>query len=502
MPRKFLMGFEIGPKRWRKMYKGERYEVYCSGLGLSEGEWTELGSYQAANDWWLARKVEIDAKPPTLRPDVEEIVEKLRAKRRVLAEAGRDTSEYDAAISDAANAAKPLLDPTLRFSSLEEEVEAVRRSTQSEGDGVNVLDPRTSARVAFLSSLGVDLSSLDAASLEIALGSAPYWEERFATVKKVPDDRRIGMHLDGWLLLKRKKATPTTLVRLQGHKKAFECIKFGDKLVLDADMPVDVLTEQKFEDVYHAIDAEERDEATKEKKWLTFRNFVRHVVRKRLIPMPLNMDSDDLTFEVTTKQKPKPVMSDVREFLGSLPDRLRLYALLAANCGLNNADIGKLTVGQIDFAARTLTRKRVKTAKHANVPTVVYRLWDETVRLLRQEMTEDGEYVLLDSKGQPLYIEKKDADGAGLYDKIKSSWRDYFGRKRVKKYTLKSFRFISSDIMKDGPFRLYQEVWLGHSPKTVAAKNYSGAEDCTEVCEWLQTQYFPRPEVIAAPTGS
>ena len=85
MPRKLLMGFVGGPKRWRKPYKGRRYEVYCSGLGLPEDLWTEMGSYQAANDWWAARRLEIDAKPPTRRPDVEGVLKSLQAKRRVLA---------------------------------------------------------------------------------------------------------------------------------------------------------------------------------------------------------------------------------------------------------------------------------------------------------------------------------------------------------------------------------------------------------------------------------
>lgn len=493
MPRKFLMGFEEAGKRWRKMYKRQPYEVYCHELALPTDQWTELGSYQAANAWWTAKRAEIDSTPVVRRPDVEEVIKTLRKKRQLLAVGGEDMSEYDNAIRDAEAATKPLLDPALTFASDEDEIEAVCNASQPEGDGVNLLDPRTSARVEFLSALGVDLSGLDPVALELALGSAAYWEERFAKVKTVPEERRLGTLLDGWLLLKRKKTTPTTLVRLQGHKKAFERLMRDEKVVLDADMPVDVLTEQKIEEVFHAIDAEKRDEATKDKKWLTFKNFVRYVVSKRLVTMPLNMDTDDLSFEVTTKQKPKPVIADVRDFIGTLPDRLRLYALLAANCGMNNCDIGKLTADQIDFSARTLTRKRVKTVKHKQVPTVTYWLWDETIQLLRQEMTEDASFLLLDAKGEPLYIDKKDGPGgASLYDKIKSSWRDYFGRDGSKKYTLKDFRFISSDLIKDGPHRLYQEVWLGHSPKTPAGKNYSSSENCAEVCKWLHTQFFPQ----------
>jgi hypothetical protein len=107
-------------------------------------------------------------------------------------------------------------------------------------------------------------------------------------------------------------------------------------------------------------------------------------------------------------------------------------------------------------------------------------------------MTENAEFALLDARGKPLYIDSKDGPEASLYDKIKTSWRDHFGRNGSKKYTLKDFRFISADLIKDGQYRLYRDVWLGHSPKSVSGKSYSSSEDCTEVCKWLRTQFFPQ----------
>ncbi len=495
MPRKLLMGFEKATNRWRKMYKGERYEVYCSSLNLPPDQWTELGSYQAANEWWLAKRAEIDGRPPALRPDVEEVVAALRRKREVLADSGQDATDYDEAIREAVAAAtKPLIDPRRTFATPEEEIDAVVRASQPEGDGVNVLDPRTSARAAFLAATGVDLAGVDPTVLEIGLGSDSYWREMFAAAKQVPEDRRVGRLLDGWVVLKAKKAKPTTLIRLLGVKKAFECLKHDEKVVLSADMAVDVLTEQRVEEVFHALDAENRNAATKHKKWVIFKSFVRYVVKKRLVPLPLNLDDKLLSFGVTPKEKPKPVLADVRDFIAGLPERLRLYALLAANCGMNNVDIGKLEPRQIDLAAKTLTRKRVKTASWKDVPTVTYRLWDETAELLRRQMTAGGQYALLDARGQPLYLDSKEGAGAAkLYDKIKSSWRDHFGRDGAKKYTIKDFRFISADIIKDDPqYRAYREAWLGHSPKTVAERNYSSSEDCTHVCEWLHARFFPK----------
>jgi hypothetical protein len=285
----------------------------------------------------------------------------------------------------------------------------------------------------------------------------------------------------------------TTLNRLKGIVKELKHLKNEKTVVLSADLHVDILTEPKIEEVFHTLAATELDDGTKVKKWVTFKSFVRYVARQRLIPLPLNLDDKLLTFEVLPKEKPKPDMSDVRRFVGALPDRFRLYALLAANCGMNNKDIGLLEHRQIDFTARTLTRKRVKTKKWDKVPTVVYRLWDETAALLRQEMSSGGQFVLLDAMKQPLYIESKEGGNAKLYDKIGASWRDHFRRRKGKRYTLKDFRFISSDLIKDDhEYRIYQPVWLGHSPQKVDETNYSSAQNCTRVCEWLRTLYFPQ----------
>src|SRR3954447_7940393 len=55
------MTWEPAKARWRKMYRGRMYTVSCSRLGCPP---TKLDSYKAANDWWLAKRAEIDAKAP------------------------------------------------------------------------------------------------------------------------------------------------------------------------------------------------------------------------------------------------------------------------------------------------------------------------------------------------------------------------------------------------------------------------------------------------------
>ena len=55
------MSWEPTRKRWWKQYRGRRYLVSCRQLGTRE---TKEASYQAANAWWLAKKIQIDGQHP------------------------------------------------------------------------------------------------------------------------------------------------------------------------------------------------------------------------------------------------------------------------------------------------------------------------------------------------------------------------------------------------------------------------------------------------------
>ena len=61
VPASFLMSWEPTRRRWWKQYRGRRYLVSCRQLGTRE---TKEASYQAANSWWLSKKIEIDGQHP------------------------------------------------------------------------------------------------------------------------------------------------------------------------------------------------------------------------------------------------------------------------------------------------------------------------------------------------------------------------------------------------------------------------------------------------------
>jgi hypothetical protein len=478
MPRKYLMSptFKGRHARWRKLYKGVPYTVNCSDLGLPEDQWTELGSYQAANQWWIAKKAEIDGRKgrKAVPPEVGAILTRLRQKvdycqREGL---GAEATVYAAALADA-------------------------ESQIAEGDyDLADVDPLALARSKLAALNGVPApSDPDPTTLNVQFGADALWADRLRRDQQVVLSKRVGTNLDNWYQLVFRRAKPSSVVNIQGYYREFKDLRSGTVVVLHEGMDVEVITEAKFEEVFKAIDAQDTENGTKKKKWAYFKQFVTYLSERRLIPLPNNFRSKHLVFKVPTTGKLAPDVQAVRTFLDALPDRLKVYALLALNCGMNNVDIGKLRHTQIDWKKRTLTRRRVKTEDSPNVPTVTYRLWPETARLLRAEMNPDSEYVLTTEDGEPLYLDSKGEDDAYLYDRIKSRWRDHFKRGKKKPYTLKQFRFFGADLLKSSrAFRQDRDPFLGHAPRSTGDKAYSSAEeDVTHACEYLEGLFYPKP---------
>ena len=402
MPRSMLMSpkFHCRHVGWLKMYKGKTYRVSCAELGLPETQWTKQGSYQAANDWWLKKKYQIDT-----------------PKEAIEAEQAMEQHEKDVA----------------------------------------------------------------ALKIKIRELHAKIEPEKFNKA-----GLKLGDALDRWYSVIAVNAKTSSLVSLNGYIRYFKDL-LGDDLALSK------ITSDKVIEIHSEIAKKAWAAATKKKYWDTFRAFITDAAQNGWMNLPANLRSKRLVFEVKLKQKTLPDLDDMRVFLNSLDDRLKLYAMLALNCGMNNIDIGQIKIKQIDLKNKTLVRKRVKTADWNNVPTVRYGLWDETIRLLKIFMnkSDDGESpALLDNKGQPLYIEKKVEKKVSIYDKIKSLWRDGLGRSSQRKYSVKTFRDIGSMLLQYSQYRSYQVAWLGQSPKEVHQTNYSGEETVIEACKWLETKVF------------
>jgi integrase len=221
-------------------------------------------------------------------------------------------------------------------------------------------------------------------------------------------------------------------------------------------------------------------------------------------PRCLQLKGTKYTFPVV-RQKPKTVALDaVHKILNAASPRLKLCILLTLNCGFGASEIGKLRKDEYDSVSGRIHHKRCKTEKSDRVPTVCYKLWDETKELLDQAIADmakypkhsgTADYLLVNSNGMPLWSESIDK---GKSDNITSAFKRLIIKLRKNDpdfphITYYEFRRTSSTLVYNEPkYRIYNGLWLGHAPQTVAEQHYSVAAGTRlDACiDWLRSRFF------------
>lgn len=233
-------------------------------------------------------------------------------------------------------------------------------------------------------------------------------------------------------------------------------------------------------------------------------------------PPCLQRKSDKYTF-VVERSKPKTVALDwVKKILDAAEPRLRLCILMTLNCGFGASEIGQLTRDEYDPTTGRITHKRCKTQKSVNAPTVCYKLWDVTKAALDAEIANrkkypqhrtSAAYLLVNGNGKPLWSQHVDKDGkAQKNDNISNDFKRLVAKLReahpdMPAIAYYQFRKTSATLIYNEPrFRIYNELWLAHSPRSVADKHYNEVGDTIldDCITWLHGKFFdvvpPQPE--------
>lgn len=286
---------------------------------------------------------------------------------------------------------------------------------------------------------------------------------------------------------------------IDGHRQTFLAIiaskvkpksyneidKYLNRLALP---PLDKINETTVENIYLDLSRRTLKMPTK-KKWFAFaKRFLAYLAEKKLIAMPANLYSRLLSFRVDPQAVKSYDTQAVKETLANLPERFRLYAMLGLNCGMTQVDIAKLDKAQLRDGY--LTRKRVKTEKEKNVPTVTYKLWPETIALLARHQANHPTLVLTSTRNTPLW------DYRTVGGKVKQ--KDLIGRQWQLEATatmpLKAFRSVAATLIRSNPvYGPLAGLFLGHAPATMGEKfyfaNHQGIQDQFDACmDWLRTQ--------------
>lgn len=441
MGRTMEMSWEGDPNfRWTKMYRRGRYRVTCKELGVST---SKQDSYLAANEWWRRKKAELDQK--TFEEEHELALRRLDRK-----------IEY-------AKAHAADLVPALEATRQEIEIAAPLDVGAGADDEATI---KKNLEIAALYGIpcppGVPFEVI-----QHLFGNARIWKDRFVRAPMVEREKTLATCLDQFLQEVRITQKPKT----HGELKRYLNWLRDDSGLWTASSDVSAINEKTVVDHFKILSGRGYEAKQFNKRLGFFRRFVNWLwMQGRLENTPRNL--------LSKSHRAKPKHREIKRYAGAwgvvtaLVPKYRLWALLGLNCGMTEADLGALEWSWIDLKRRTLTRRRVKTGEQEGVPTVTYRLWPETLALLKALRRSPGR-VFQTAKGSPMYESWYDDDG-NPHDK--DLFGTYWKRQKPQKpgIPLGKFRSIgATTLWNDSVFGQYKDYFLALAPKTVSEKHYA-----------------------------
>jgi integrase len=422
------------------MVNGKRLRVACSTLAtlygnLPEPQWTKEGSYLHANRWLEEQRT--GQAPSTFRQ-----MQEAWAKQN---------------------------DPALA-----EELAKLPPEVEDDGD--------VEINIRFAEENGIIVpEDLDPVLKQEFFGNRQIWHDRFARQEATDKETRLATCTATFLgQVTAKGMKPKTYKEIVAMMQQIQ-EWWGDG------MDVKMIDEKRVADAHGRLQSAALSDVSRKKRWVIFRRFVRWLyIEARIEREPRNLASKLLAFSASPKAiKVRPI-DEIRKALKGLPEKLRAWALLGLNCGMTNADIGALRKDMV--ADGYLTRRRVKTGDNENVPTVTYKLWNETALLMEKFRSEHASLWFVSEAGTPL-VENHIVDG-----KVKE--KDLIGlqwKRAEVSINLKEFRSISATLLEShDTYGRYVSYFLAHSPKSIKDKHYAAPspEIFDTALTWLHDKVF------------
>jgi integrase len=438
------MSWDDKQKRWVKMYKGQRYTVACSVLGAPD---TKDGSRVAANNWWKAKRAEIDSKntprPPLPLEDLyrawvdgfcPEEWQKTLYEQQFAASPERVIRRVVEGMVGALMSGQPMPTeiaermPPARLLQVETAVAGLRGQPTAEPEKtVAAYCERWHEGQRTLVHAG-QRSAAHTDNQRICIGYFRDWIGGQSDVSGIDGERLRGFF--GWCVQK--------IVERNADAKG----KAGWSVVYA------------------------------KKTFGVARTFVKWLAELDVIPLPKNIASPSFNFKDGPKDVPTWTVEEFKTALAAATGQLRLHLLLMANCGFTQVDIADLKDSEVDWKAGRITRKRSKTRDHEDVPTVNYPLWPTTFAFL-QQYRSGGPLALLTEKGGAWVWGRLENGVLKTSDNIASNYTHLKEKLKPFKKPLKELRKTAATLIESKlEYRGFSTLFLGHSPRTVADRHY------------------------------
>jgi integrase len=447
------------------MYKGERYTVACSVLGVPA---TQEASREAANAWWQAKRAEVDAgiKPARTPAPGED-----------LAAAVNGGGDFFGRLVEFWRRNKPDADPhALAELDIRQVIANVVRQVIAEGLPAELAGQLPPARVEQVESAVRAIHGERAADPE----------------------RAIGHLIKEWLTVQEDSVALGDMTAARFSNVKIQMAHVAAYLGADADAgAIDAASVRGF--YSHARGKMKAKLAGERKGWSapyarelfsTFRRWVRWVAEQGVIPLPPNIASRSFLFGDTAKKIKTWEVEDVRRVFGEASDRMRLFMLLMLNCGFTQMDVADLLDEEVEWNAGRITRKRSKTGDKESTPEVCYLLWPETFRLLKKFRSGEKR-VLLTETGRTLLRQELRGGKLVRADLIASNYAKLQIRLGFKK-PLKQLRKTAASLLGENPqYGRFAQYFLGHAPQSISERHYVRPSQALfdEAVTWLGQQF-------------
>lgn len=505
MPRKCILTWQPGsgdrPGRWRKKYKGR--VIYC-GHGNSK---SDIESYKKAVSVWEAEKRRIDAEIASQpKENHQEYEDALRDWDRVL--------QWCQTHGDLANAALA----REKISQLQQRLESDSPPPLVYGDqfwdSFDLPEKFLETIAAMVSYPGSatppnpsSRSTVNPKELkggrDIFISSKEskreIWYDRLKVQAETPEEpeNTVQAHLDAYLNQEQLRVDAGRLSASRFTSKRNHLLRFRDWI--GSRTPITSIDGRRIQDFHQHLLTQIAENSlaqdTAHDRLVDTKSFVRWLWQMDFLEsLPRNLERGSNALVIGKKVSAPDAFSirEIKSFLKEATGRPRLYILLMLNCGMYQTDISNIRHDEVNWRTGTITRKRSKTKKHASVPVVCYKLWKETLQLLREYREKKGELVLLNTDGSPLVVRGIKPNGdPTTNDAITNSLKPVREKIKIHK-PAKLFRKTSASLIKsNSEFRGLEDLFLGLSPNSISDRHYAKVptELLAEATAWLAKQY-------------
>jgi integrase len=221
----------------------------------------------------------------------------------------------------------------------------------------------------------------------------------------------------------------------------------------------------------------------------TAKDFALYLAEQGEISIPhVLLRPRQLTIKVGEPEVTPWTLEQVQAVFNNATDRTKLYVLMSLNCGCYPSDIATLKRDHVNWKKRRITRPRSKTKNGGKV--ISWKLWPSTFRLLKQEATENGNFVLLGQNGRPLVNDHIKADGKlGATNAVTSALKRVYKKLGLELQT-KGLRKTSASLLETHlEYRYLVDDFLAHSPRTQTKRHYTAGLSLDDAIQWLGQQF-------------